>query len=240
MSTVNGGWRGPNIVKDGLVLYLDAGSPNSFYSPTAGTTWKDISGLSNNGTLTNGPTYDSANGGSIVLDGSNDYVEMVRSTSYDFNQTNSFTIAGWFYITSTTTNTPYFGKWGNNSSSNGSYLLWTRGLSGNRLAFSVASGSVTAASTPIITYNFNQWNYFVGVYIAGTRLELYLNNGSANTTNYTGNINNTTNVNLRISKADYAGDTFNGRVGLAQVYNRALSASEINQNFQSTRARFGI
>ena len=63
------GWRGPNIVKNGLVLYLNAGSPNSFYSPTAGTTWKDISGLTNNGTLFNGASYSTADGGSISFDG---------------------------------------------------------------------------------------------------------------------------------------------------------------------------
>jgi hypothetical protein len=72
MSTVSGGWDGPPIVKNGLVLYLDAGSPNSFYPLTAGTTWKDISGNTNNSTLTNGPTYNSANGGSIVFDGADD------------------------------------------------------------------------------------------------------------------------------------------------------------------------
>ncbi len=78
MSTV-GNWRGPNIVKDGLVFYLDAGSPNSFYPPTAGATWKDTSGNGHIGTLTNGPTYDSANGGTIVFDGVDDYV----STNYN-------------------------------------------------------------------------------------------------------------------------------------------------------------
>ena len=57
MSTV-GNWRGPSIVKDGLVLYLDAGSPNSYFNKTS-TTWKDMSGSASNGTLINGPTYDS-------------------------------------------------------------------------------------------------------------------------------------------------------------------------------------
>jgi hypothetical protein len=71
----NYGWRGPNIVKDGLKLYTDAGSPNSFYNKT-GTIWKDISGNGNNGTLINGPTFDSNNGGSIVFDGTNDYVNV--------------------------------------------------------------------------------------------------------------------------------------------------------------------
>ena len=60
------------IVRSGLVLHLDAARPASY--PGSGTTWTDLSGQGNNGTLTNGPTYSSANGGSIVLDGTNDDV----------------------------------------------------------------------------------------------------------------------------------------------------------------------
>ena len=56
----------PDIVRDGLVLNLDAGEPSSY--PGTGTAWTDLSGNGNTGTLTNGPTYSSANGGSIVFD----------------------------------------------------------------------------------------------------------------------------------------------------------------------------
>ena len=63
---------GPNIVEDGLVLALDAGNTKSY--PGSGTTWTDLSGKGNNGTLTNGPTFDSGNGGAIFFDGGNDYV----------------------------------------------------------------------------------------------------------------------------------------------------------------------
>lgn len=226
------------IVTNGLVLNLDAAKKDSY--PGSGTAWRDISGFQNNGTLTNGPTFDSANGGSIVFDGINDYVEVVRSTNYDFNQTNSFTIVGWFFINSTTTNSPYLGKWGSNSISNGSYLLWTGGITGNRLVFSVALGTSTIASTPPVLYNFNQWNYFVGVYVSGTRLESYLNNGNANITNYTGNINNPTNVNLRIGKFDATPETFNGGVSSVQIYNRALTSEEILQNYNAIKGRFGL
>jgi hypothetical protein len=59
------------IVTDGLVLYLDAGNVKSY--PTTGTTWTDLVGV-NNGVLTNGPTFNPSNGGSIVFDGTNDYV----------------------------------------------------------------------------------------------------------------------------------------------------------------------
>ena len=89
----NHGWRGPNIARDGLVLYLDAGSPNSYQG--SGTTWRDISKFyQNNGTLTNGPTFSSANGGSIVFDGVDDYVGIPNNSSINPNS-GSFTIICW-------------------------------------------------------------------------------------------------------------------------------------------------
>ena len=68
----------PRIVTDGLVFCVDAGDKMSY--PGAGTTWTDLSKNRNNGTLTNGPTFDSANGGSIVFDGTDDYVNFGSQT----------------------------------------------------------------------------------------------------------------------------------------------------------------
>lgn len=63
----------PKIVTEGLVFYVDAANPKSFVN--GNTTWNDLSRSGNNGTLTNGPTFDSSNGGSISFDGLNDYVD---------------------------------------------------------------------------------------------------------------------------------------------------------------------
>ena len=73
--------RGPKIVTNGLVLTLDAGSKKSYSG--SGTTWKDLSGNGNTGTLVNGPTFNSANGGSIVFDGSNDTVSTLNNTLFE-------------------------------------------------------------------------------------------------------------------------------------------------------------
>ena len=73
-----------NIVQDGLVLNLDAGNANSY--PGSGTTWSDLSGTGNNATLVNGPTYSSTDGGSIVFDGTNDYVAETSGLSDSFLQ----------------------------------------------------------------------------------------------------------------------------------------------------------
>ena len=83
-----GFYRAPQIVTNGLVMYLDAANPKSY--PTTGTAWYDRSGNGNTGTLTNGPTFNSGNNGSIVFDGIDDYVSLSSSP----NLTNPLTICG--------------------------------------------------------------------------------------------------------------------------------------------------
>ena len=82
----------PKIVTNGLVLCLDAANAKSY--PGSGTAWTDLSGLGNTGTLTNGPTYSSANNGSIVLDGINDYTSITcaANTIRAYNSTTQFII----------------------------------------------------------------------------------------------------------------------------------------------------
>ena len=89
----------PRIVIDGLVLALDAGNTKSYSG--SGTAWTDTVG-GNHGTLTNGPTFSSLNGGSIVFDGTNDYVQVSASSDLNFG-TGNFTIEGWFNKGATTT-----------------------------------------------------------------------------------------------------------------------------------------
>ena len=89
--------HGPSIITQGLVLALDAADRNSY--PGSGTTWTDLSGNGNTGTLTNGPTYNSANGGSIVFDGSNDYVNFSYNSSLNIGGLN-ITLSSWVRPTS--------------------------------------------------------------------------------------------------------------------------------------------
>ena len=84
----------PSIVTSGLVLNLDAANMKSY--PRSGTTWRDLSGLGNNGTLTNGPTFNSQNGGSIVFDGVDDYAS-INNTIGNFG-TSDFTINFFFKL----------------------------------------------------------------------------------------------------------------------------------------------
>ena len=82
----------PRIVTDGLVFCVDAGDKMSY--PGAGTTWTDLSKNRNNGTLINGPTFDSANGGSISLDGSNDYISV---GSFNEDSSQDLSVMVWVY-----------------------------------------------------------------------------------------------------------------------------------------------
>ena len=83
------------VIDNGLVLYLDASNNKSIVSGS--NTWFDVSRNGNNGTLTNGPAYSSANGGSIVFDGTNDFVTGSNSSDFAFG-TGNFTVSYWMYI----------------------------------------------------------------------------------------------------------------------------------------------
>ena len=228
---------GRNIITDGLVLALDAANKKSY--PGSGTSITDMIG-NVSGDLINGPTFDSANNGSIVFDGVNDYISLDRSTTYDFTNDDSFTISGWFNTTQADGSGPYVGKWGTNAASTGGYQLWVGGpTGGNRITFSVANGGSTAATTTVMTYTFGIWNFFVGVYHANTKLECYLNNTGYQTTSYTSAINNPA-VNFTIGKAGYGSQTFTGKSSSVLLYNRALTSTEILHNYNSTKDRFGL
>ena len=241
MSTV-GNWRGPNIVKDGLVLYLDAGSPNSYINGISGTSWKDISGNANNGALTNGPTFNSANGGSIVFDGTNDTTNLGNILNIGLN---SWTMSCWVKFT---TSAGIFGIMGKTSLR--SYV--------GRYAFYVDSTNIGALfqpsgnyliTTSIFPYLDNKFHNLVMTINRTGFMFFYIDEISRGTpldTSSTNGINlNTSTDHLYIgSYADITGQSpalfLNGSIANSLIYNRALSASEISQNFNATRARFGI
>jgi hypothetical protein len=75
------GWRGPNIVRDNLVVYLNASSPNSYYDKTSTTNYKDLTGNGRNSTLVNGPFLNKSYNGGLSFDGVDDYAEGVQSVS---------------------------------------------------------------------------------------------------------------------------------------------------------------
>jgi len=202
----------PKIVTDGLVLALDAGKVKSY--PGSGTTWMDKSGRGNNGTLVNGPTFNSANGGSIVFDGVDDYITGSTEDS------STYTLNIWINITTYTVGGGLFG--GSNS---GIYLQLG---GGNTWQFFNAFVSNVGPT-------LGQWVNIVGVKTQ-TQDILYRNSSLIS-------VNTTSNTNLGTSykiARRFDGVSTNSRVGIAQIYNRALTASEILQNYNATKGRFGL
>jgi hypothetical protein len=231
---------GPNIVTSGLVLSLDAANVKSY--PGSGTTWRDLSGNSNNGTLTNGPTFSSANGGSIVFDGTNDYVATpiqnldrpcTFSTWVNFNNLTGFqTLIGQDTSASIIRGRFYFQKAGATSG----------GLILNVVNFSIvlSSNSIVIANAinPVVT---NQWYNYSAV-LTTTTLALYENGILQNTVNDS-NTFLTPNTTITLNAGYYNNsivDYINGKSSSFQIYNRALSASEVLQNYNATQARFNL
>jgi hypothetical protein len=232
---------GPNIIDDGLVLYLDAGNRKSYVSGS--TTWFDKSGRGNNGTLTNGPTFNSANLGSVVFDGTNDYVDCGNDSSISFGQSRSFTIEIIFntanYIQSLGT---LIARRNSDISSATDYMVFYE--SGNKFTFGIGAASSPNSWTSVSDFNVNnQIMAFTGV-VSSTGVEsgqkiMYKNGVELNNLTYSVKASSTTN-NTYIGKYNGSGGYFNGNIFSVKVYNRALSPQEVLQNYNATKGRFGL
>ena len=216
----------PTIIQDGLVVALDAANPKSY--PGSGTTWFDISGNGNNGTLTNGPTFSSSNQGSIVFDGTDDIVTTSLSATL------SFTWSVWFK-----TNVLASGYRNIISVPQPYYMLMLLDISTNNMGFWSSDG-MGGGSLGVNSLSTNTW-YNAVLVREGNGIsngyKAYLNSvfkGSANTSTWA--IANTISLGGRTDTSQY----LNGNIALVQIYNRVLTANEILQNFYAQRGRFNI
>jgi hypothetical protein len=223
----------PKIVTDGLVLALDAANTKSY--PGSGTTWFDKSGNGNNGTLANGPTFDSGNGGSIVFDGVNDRVSMgIGSTFFPLPQ---FTINVWFKSFGTVDIT------GTSPSLYG-FTFGIRCIVGtSALSFSVDNGSnlSTTSTTGNIPFRNGDW-YNCTMTHTGTTNSMYINgqfNVSVNRT-WSGTSRWPTNDWNMGRDNNNTNQWFFGQIPQCQIYNRALTPDEILQNYNATKGRYGL
>ena len=222
----------PRLSTDGLVLCLDAANQKSY--PGSGTTWTDLSGRGNNGTLTNGPTYSSANGGSIVFDGVDDYAEVPTTSSINDCLSGDFAYELWTFPK---TNGFLYGK----IFGKGAYLSSTgfNGLIYQTSTFeTVLQFSSSGLYIQLFTLPPNTWYHLV-ITRSGTTLSGYLNSNitSSNTTSF----NFGGNYPLRISaNSQPIPDTTSQNLPVFRQYNRALSAAEIKQNFNATKSRYGL
>jgi hypothetical protein len=216
--------RGPKIVTDGLVLALDAGSKKSY--PDSGTTWYDLSGNGNNGTLTNGPTFGVDSGGVISFDGSNDRVECPN-----VNPT-SLTLEFWFKWTNLNDAWLISNQTGYGNNNNGylfridspSYSCYFR--AGYDTGYAQCASSIT----------LNEWYHFTStVNTSATKMYrngILVSTASGVTIDYT-DVTGLTIGSDRAGVVRTAGDMSNIR-----IYNKALTAQEVLQNYNATKSRF--
>jgi hypothetical protein len=227
----------PRLVTNGLVMCLDAGNRESYVSGSS--TIFDLSGTGNHGTLNNGPTFSSANNGSIVFDGTNDFI----STTNSVNNPQTYTVAAWFK-TSTGGGKKIIGFESSQVGAGGNYDRMLYIGANNKIYFGqYINGTVVAVSPS--TYNDNIWHYIVGTYGSeGTTMRLYVDGVSVATAaassaqNYTGwwKIGG---INLN-SWINGVNGYYTGNIAAAHVYNRGLSASEVLQNYNALKGRFGL
>tara|TARA_R110000868_G_scaffold4750_2_gene29376 strand:+ start:1802 stop:2563 length:762 start_codon:yes stop_codon:yes gene_type:complete len=228
------------VVQDGLVLNLDAGK---FYSyPKSGTIWTDLSGRGNNGTLVGGTGYSGTNGGSLVFDGTDDYVGVNNSAS--INPTIGITVASFFNVTSFGSNyAPIVFKQNNYATFFEQYMMY---LVNTEIGFGITGVDRNQKYAKSIADYRNQTIYLVGTCDTNTdELKLYVNGTLIQTVAFTSTFDiSSTPINIGGSgvlnySANFNGWT-NGKIYSTQIYNRALTATEITQNFNATRSRFGI
>jgi hypothetical protein len=223
----------PKIITDNLVLCLDAANPKSYGG--SGTTWRDLSGRGNTGTLVNGVGYSSANKGSLSFDGSNDEV----TTTTQFTNPQTFSIGVWFKTSVASGNKIIGFESSQTGTGTVSYdrQIWI-GTDG-KLKFGIWTGNTTTVTSPL-TYNDNNWHYAVGTYGGeGTTMRLYVDGisvatASGNSVSYNGY--------WRIAgyKSWDVSGYFPGNISVVQVYNKGLSASEVKQNYNATKSRYGL
>jgi hypothetical protein len=230
----SGNFNSSTIITSNLALLLDAGNRSSY--PGYGTLWTDLSGNGNNGTLTNGPTYSNANSEYIIFDGSND---IVTGTIASSTFTGPHTISCWFYRTAGSSWTALFS---NSVGVSGGSMFCFAGDPNTLTVFQLhVAGNTLAASVNLGSDHLNQWIYATIVYsgvTTGSAVSIYAyKNGTllTGTGSLYWNISPTSAY--QIGKFD-TGANFKGYISHISVYNRILTSSEINQNYNSLKGRY--
>ena len=211
----------PSIILDGLKLYLDAGNATSYAG--TGTVWTDLSGNGNNGTLTGGVTYASANGGSLVFNGTS----YISRANFIGNIT-TFTVCHWINLSSNQTTRTIFSNYTGNG--------WVTGISDgatNVIKFYLGGGTLYATYPLVI----NTWYHVCVTYNNGNP-SIYINGILNNTTTGTISFAGSLATNNDIGRLGDGRQYFNGNISNIQVYNRALSAAEVSQNYNALLSRF--
>ena len=220
-----GTFVGPDIVEDGLVLALDAGSERSYTG--TGTTWSNLVGSSYNGTLNNGPTFSTDNGGCFVFDGIDDQVSFTPANSPGIN--NIISISAWVNCSNVATPNNIVSK-------NGPYFMR---IVNSRVRFNIltTTGWQFEGGTTVLSSNI--WYNFAMVY-DGSTFKGYINGVEEFSLSKTGSVSS--NGVLRLGYTTGGEDApFVGKISCVSIYyGNALSVAEVLQNYNAKKTRFGL
>jgi len=223
------------IVTSGLVLNLDASNPSS-YSGT-GDTWTDLSTSGNNATLVNSPTFSSNNGGYLTTNGTSSYITIPNNATLNSNVT---TISVWFqYTTVTADGGSGYGGLISKADPSGTFNGWNIYIFNNIINAQIKATGSSVTDLAGTTINTATWYNITLVSVSGGTSFLYLNNvllSSVSTVSYT-----VTSQPLRFARAvDSFWSYFGGNVGQIMQYDRALNTTELTENYNATKTRFGL
>jgi len=233
------------IVKDGLVLDLDAAKLDSY--PRTGTIWNDISTNGNNGTLVNGPTFNSGNGGSIVFDGVDDYVNIDYNNNLDLPTARTTSV--WVKLNtikfSTMIGQAKTGgfnqrKWDvryGASSSTDKYIIVVLGQGGPQMSFTTNSIYDLTSNWHNIAVTYDGAITTCTIYVNGVQAGQITNTFSSL---YSSVANNDTTLGFNVGRRNEGSNPCNGNFSSFLVYNRALSTTEVLQNYNATKIRYGL
>jgi hypothetical protein len=229
--TLGQGWTlqsySGNAITTGLVMNLDAGNTASY--PGTGTTWTDISSNHFSGTMNSGVTYSSANGGSMVFDGTiYAYINVTGATTVT-SLTNNFSIEAWY---KSTNNAPKILATGSGSSGIdfGQY-------SSQATKWKVTKYGVVDIYTGSVPQDTN-WHQVVVTYSSTTGTILYIDGAVSGTS--AGDTSNAKAGTANIPVGQAEGGYHTGSISIVRWYSAVLSASDVLQNFNANRNRYGI
>lgn len=244
-------YAGPEITTSGLIFHVDAANSKSY--PGSGNTWIDLSGNNNNGTLINGPSYNIANGGIITFDGSDDSCNTGLSGPTTFTSNSDFSISCWANFSAYKPAASSIGTLVGAFNYQGYGLFWvgtpTTYVVGSYMRYAGVTSDIRSSNiTPGV------WFHAVQSYSrSGNFNRLYINGTLSNSgTSISGAFNsNLDNMFIAIANGipgkndgtpggGVGGTPFLGNIASVSIYNRALSAAEIFQNFNANRSRFGL
>ena len=218
---------GNNIQTDGLIFYVDPAYKISY--PGTGTNIKNLIN-SVNGTFHGSPTFQNANGGIIDFDGADDYIDTNFNTDSDY-----ISFIFWAYRDAGVNDGTYLSRWG--TSSDWSYIV--REDSSNNLKIQFRCSNENTIANTDMSLSTGDWNCYT-VTFDGTIVRIYKNGIQITTEDLSGVLKTGTPDLFIGDRSTLSQSPFNGQIGPIQIYNRALSAGDVLQNYNAQKDRFGL